>query len=181
MRLFLFLPIQGSLSVLNSFLNNSLEFIKGAGTVKAALLAGELDIRTVGDMLEHYPFRYVDRSQIMTLADLQSLNDFGQVRGILGPLREEGTNVKKRLRASFTDRTGTIELIWFKSVKWMKENLLPGNEYMLYGKVTSFNSNLNVVHPELERIIDGRIPQGYLQPVYSTTEKLTKSGLKIGR
>ena len=177
MRLFLFLPIQGSLSVLNSFLNNSLEFIKGAGTVKAALLAGELDIRTVGDMLEHYPFRYVDRSQIMTLADLQSLNDFGQVRGILGPLREEGTNVKKRLRASFTDRTGTIELIWFKSVKWMKENLLPGNEYMLYGKVTTFNSNLNVVHPELERIIDGRIPQGYLQPVYSTTEKLTKRGL----
>lgn len=162
---------------MTSFLNNSLEFIKGAGTVKAELLAGELGIRTVGDMLEHYPFRYVDRSQILTIAELKSLNDFGQVRGILGPLREEGTNVKKRLRSSFTDSTGTIELIWFKSVKWMKDNLLPGNEYMLYGKVTSFNSNLNVVHPELERIIDGRMPQGYLQPVYSTTEKLTKRGL----
>ncbi len=177
MRLFLFLPIQGSLLVLTSFLNNSLEFIKGAGTVKAELLAAELGIRTVGDMLEHYPFRYVDRSQIMTLADLRSLNDFGQVRGILGPLREEGTNVKKRLRGSFTDSTGSIELIWFKGVKWMKENLLPGNEYMLYGKVTNFMSNLNVVHPELERIIDGRNPQGYLQPIYSTTEKLTKRGL----
>lgn len=162
---------------MTSFLNNSLEFIKGAGTVKAGLLASELDIRTVGDVLEHYPFRYVDRSQVITLAELKSLNDFGQVRGILGPLREEGTAPKKRLRGSFTDRTGTIELIWFKGVKWIKENLLPGNEYMLYGKASTFNSGINVVHPELERIIDGKVPQGYLQPVYSTTEKLTKRGL----
>lgn len=162
---------------MSSFLKNTLEFIKGAGAVKAELLASELDIRTVGDMLEHYPFRYVDRSQFMNLSDLISLNDFGQVRGILGPLREEGTGPKKRLRGTFTDRTGSIELIWFKGVKWMKDNLLPGNEYILYGKVTVFNNNPNVVHPELERVRDGRIPQGYLQPIYSTTEKLTKRGL----
>lgn len=160
-----------------SFLNNTLEFIKGAGPVKAELLMSELSIRTVGDMLEHYPFRYVDRSQFMNLSDLKALNDFGQVRGILGPLREEGTGPKKRLRGSFTDRTGTVEFIWFKGVNWIKENLLPGNEYILYGKVTVFNSTPNVVHPELERVHNGKIPQGYLQPIYSTTEKLTKRGL----
>ena len=96
---------------MSSFLKNTLEFIKGAGTVKAELLAAELDIRSVGDMLEHYPFRYVDRSQFMNLSDLISLHDFGQVRGILGPLREEGAGPKKRLRGTFTDRTGSIELI----------------------------------------------------------------------
>ena len=176
MRVSYFYPFKVKFG-LTSFLNNTLEFIKGAGTVKAELLVSELGIRTVGDMLEHYPFRYVDRSQFMNLSDLKTLNDFGQVRGILGPLREEGTGPKKRLRGTFTDRTGTIELIWFKGVKWMKDNLLPGNEYILYGKVTVFNSNPNVVHPELERVVDGKIPQGYLQPIYSTTEKLTKRGL----
>jgi len=164
-------------TVLTSFLKNTLEYIKGAGPVKAELLAAELGIRNVGDMLEHYPFRYVDRSQLITLQELKLSRDFGQVRGILGTLREEGEGARKRLRGSFKDQSGVIELIWFKATKYLKENLLPGNEYMLYGKVTSFNSNLNIVHPELERIQDGKIPQGYLQPIYSTTEKLTKRGL----
>lgn len=101
----------------------------------------------------------------------------GQVQGILGPLREEGTGPKRRLRGSFSDKTGTVDLIWFKGVRWMKENLKPGAPYILYGKVTSFNGVLNVVHPELEKIQNGKIPPGYLQPFYSTTEKLTKRGL----
>lgn len=162
---------------MNSFLNKTLEFFKGVGHAKADLLISELGIRTVGDLLEHYPFRYVDRSQYFNIQQLKTLDDYGQVLGVLGHLKEEGTGPKKRLRGSFSDNTGTIELIWFKGIRWMKENLKPGNEYVLYGKVTSFNSVLNVVHPELEIIKNNQKPQGYLQPIYSTTEKLTKRGL----
>ena len=145
--------------------------------MKAELLASELGLHTFGDLLQYYPFRYVDRSQIATVAMLRQSLDYTQTRGVLQGLKVEGTDRKKRLRGLLSDDTGSIELVWFKGVTWLRENLEPGAEYLLYGKVTRYNGSPNIAHPELEKIGPGTLPEGFLQPVYSTTEKLTKRGL----
>lgn len=169
---------QTSLSCgLNEFLKTPLTYLKGMGPQKADLLSGELQVFSFGDLLEYYPFRYVDRSKIASVAQLRQSVDYTQARGVLRSLKVEGAGPKQRLKGNFADATGSIELIWFKGVRWLHENLKPGTEYLLYGKVSRFKGNPNIAHPELEKIVKGTIPLGFLQPVYSSTEKLTKRGL----
>lgn len=162
---------------MNEFLNTPLTYLKGTGPAKADLLAAELGLHTYGDLLTHFPFRYVDRSKIATVAQLCESVDYTQSRGVLSSLKVEGADRKSRLRGVFSDSTGSIELVWFKGVKWLRENLQIGASYLLYGKVTRYKGNPNIAHPEMEKIGAHTIPQGFLQPVYSSTEKLTKRGL----
>lgn len=145
--------------------------------MRAELLAAELKIFTIGDIIQHFPFRYVDRSKIIGVAQLRESVDYVQSRGILSHLKVEGTDRKKRMTGVFSDASGSVELVWFKGIKWLRESLIPGAEYLLYGKVSRFQGTPNIIHPELERITDGTIPKGFLQPVYSSTEKLIKRGL----
>ncbi len=162
---------------MNAFLNTPLDYVKGAGSIKAGLLAAELHLRTVGDILEYYPFRYVDRSQVISIAELLAAGDFVQSKGVLGAIAIEGEGNKKRMRSSIADGSGRVELIWFKGVKWLQDHLKKGQEYMVYGKVSDFKGHKNIAHPELELIGDEPQKGGFLQPIYSTTEKLTKRGL----
>lgn len=162
---------------MNVLLQTPLQYLSGVGEMRAALLAEEFGLRTVEDLLAHYPFRYVDRSEVKSIASLNESVDYVQLKGVLGPVRAEGEGRSKRLMSSITDDTGRIELIWFKGISYIAPILVTGAEYMVFGKVASYKGRLNMAHPELERIHSGQEPDTYVQPVYSSTEKLTKRGL----
>ncbi len=162
---------------MSDFLKTQLEYIKGMGPARAELMASELGIRSAGQLLEHFPFRYADRSKLHHISEIGKTSQYVQLKGVLGPISTEGTGRKMRMRSYLRDETGQIELIWFKGIKWLKESLKPGQMYLAYGKTGVFNRTLNIAHPELELANEQALQSGFIQPVYSSTEKLNKRGL----
>ncbi|MCB0770720.1 MAG: ATP-dependent DNA helicase RecG [Flavobacteriales bacterium] len=163
---------------MQDLLRTPIEFLKGVGPQRAALLRTELDVHTYDDLLQHFPFRYVDRTCFHTIKELQENMPQAQLRGTLGPLRAVGEKQRRRLTASFADATGTVELVWFKGVRWLQASLKPGQEYILFGKPSVFNGRFNFPHPELDLAASWEQGLGTaLRPVYHTTEKLTAKGL----
>ncbi|MBL7951916.1 MAG: ATP-dependent DNA helicase RecG [Flavobacteriales bacterium] len=163
---------------MHDVLTTSIEFLKGVGPQRAELLRTELGISTFGELVQHFPFRYVDRSRFHHVSDLHEEMPQAQLRGVLGPLRMVGEKQGRRLVSSFTDKTGAVDLVWFKGARWLQSSLKPGHEYVLFGKPNMFKGRFNFPHPELE--LAATWEQGLeaaLQPVYSTTEKLNAKGL----
>lgn len=159
-------------------LDNDILYLKGVGPQRAAALKSELRIVTRGDLLEYYPFRYVDRSQIILVRDIASDAAAVQLMGEIISMKEMGDGKASRLTAIFRDESGEIELIWFKAVKWLLSNLKKNQPYILFGKPAVFKGKYNITHPELELLEDARITQGNeLKPVYNSTKKLTMAGL----
>lgn len=160
------------------YFDTPIEFLKGVGPQKGELLRKELNIATIGDLLQHYPFRYVDRTVFHAVGDITEELNQVQLRGTLGQLRTAGEKQGRRLVTSLTDKTGTIELVWFKGVRWLQASLKAGQEYVVFGKPSLFNGKWNIAHPEMELAVAmDKGLQAALQPVYSTTEKLTAKGL----
>jgi ATP-dependent DNA helicase RecG len=160
----------------NDFLKTPIEFLKGVGPQRAELLRQELGIHTFNDLLQHFPFRYIDRSRYVTVSELSTMETAAQLRGRIIAVAESGTGRMKKLSAKFQDASGVIDLIWFQGIKWIKPLLKIGVEYQIYGKAKIYGSNWNMPHPELVEWKDVLLKTG-LQPVYSTTEKLTAKGL----
>jgi len=156
---------------MKAFGDIGIEFLKGVGPQRAEILQKELGIFTFTDLLNHFPFRYVDRTQIYKIADVREDMPHIQLKGILSNLREQGKPRQKRLTATFSDESGSIDLVWFKGVNWLKNNLTSGKTYILFGKPTQFNRKLNIAHPELETE-DKSLAQPRFQAVYPSTEKL---------
>ncbi|SFB77487.1 ATP-dependent DNA helicase RecG [Parapedobacter composti] len=149
------------------------------GPGRADVLRTELGIHTFGDLLRHYPFRYIDRTQFHKIAQLNPDMPAAQIIGRLVHLEETGERRGKRLVGHFRDDTGTMELVWFQSVSWLRKSLQVGSAYVIYGKPTVFNNQLSMTHPEMELYQPGTKLSGSmsLQPVYSSTEKLKKYNL----
>jgi ATP-dependent DNA helicase RecG len=159
-------------------LDKDILYLKGVGPQRAEVLKAELGIATWEDLLEYFPFRYIDRSQIMRIADIQSEAANVQLIGQIVSTREIGVGNGKRLTAVFRDESGDIELVWFKALKWLVQSLKLNQSYVLYGRPTEFKGRYNITHPELELLEDARITQGSeLKPVYNTTQKCTAKGL----
>ncbi len=159
-------------------LDNDILYLKGVGPQRAEALKSELRIATRGDLLEYYPFRYIDRSQIIRISDIASDAAAVQLMGEIISMKEMGEGKARRLTALFRDESGEIELIWFKAVKWLLSNLKKNQPYILFGKPALFKRKYNITHPELELLEDARITQGNeLKPVYYSTKKLTIAGL----
>jgi len=156
----------------SGFFNTKIEFLKGIGPQRAALLQTELNIFTYGDLIQHYPFRYLDRTQFYQIGELHEDLPYIQIKGRIRRKELLGEGRKQRLSVTLADTSGEIELVWFKGVKWMNTSLQVGPEYIAFGKPTLFNSRLNMAHPEIEDAAEVKQGQSYLQPVYSTTEKL---------
>jgi ATP-dependent DNA helicase RecG len=156
----------------SGFFNTKIEFLKGVGPQRAALLQTELNIFTYGDLIQHYPFRYLDRTQFYQIADVHEELPFIQVKGRIRAKELLGEGRKQRLSVILSDDTGELELVWFKGVKWMTTSLKTGTEYIVFGKPNRFNGRINMAHPEVEDVAEVKQGQSYLQPVYSTTEKL---------
>ncbi|MCA5005701.1 ATP-dependent DNA helicase RecG [Sphingobacterium bovistauri] len=156
-----------------------IEYLKGVGPQKADVLKKELQIFTIGDLLQYYPFRYIDRTKFHKIRQLHSDLIGAQVLGRLIQLKEVGEKRAKRLVGIFKDETGSMELVWFQSVAFLQKSLKVGSAYIIYGKPTEFNGQISITHPEIElyNSQEKKIGNLTMQPVYSSTEKLKKFNL----
>lgn len=156
-----------------------IEYLKGVGPTRSGVLKDELGIHTFGDLLKHYPFRYIDRTRFHKIGQLHADMAAVQIIGRLLRIEEVGERRSRRLVGLIRDDTGTMELVWFQSIGWLKKALRVGAAYVIYGKPSVFNSQLSMTHPEMELYRAGSPQQGNmsLQPIYSTTEKLRKFAL----
>ncbi len=162
---------------MHDFLNTSVEYLKGVGPKRAELLRNELNIFTFGDLISHYPFRYVDKSKFFKVREINSDAVYVQLKGKISSLKTHGKQRTTRVTAIFKDESGEIELVWFKGIRWILDFLKSGKEYIVFGKPSKFNSKFNIVHPEIEEAENKTIDLGEkLQPVYSSTEKLNAKG-----
>ena len=160
------------------FLDTPIEYLKGVGPKRAELLRKELDIDTFGDMLQHYPFRYVDRSKIYKISEIESDLAYVQLRGKIYNMQVLGEKRGRRLTATLRDGSGEIELVWFQGIKWVRESLQADTEYIVFGKPSIFNRRYNIPHPELEPASEfDRSISGTLQGIYSLTEKAKNRGI----
>lgn len=158
---------------MTGFFETRIEFLKGVGPAKSTLLNKELNIFTYADLIQHYPFRYEDRTKFYKISELKDGMPFVQIKGFLTFLETAGYGRKKRLIARIKDDTGELELVWFKGLQWVQKKLQPGVEYVAFGKPVIYgHGKLNMAHPELDIVTPQHDTSGYLQPVYSTTEKL---------
>ena len=158
-------------------LSTPIEYLKGVGPVRSELLKKELRIFTYEDLLMHFPFRYVDKSNIYKISEINDSMSQIQFRGKIIRIEEKGLKKSKRLIAYFQDSSGTIELIWFKSIKWIKQNLSLEKDYIVFGKPSFYSGKPSLVHPELDAIDDNINDLKGLYGVYSSTEKLVNKGL----
>jgi len=159
-------------------LDNDIKFISGVGEVRAKLLAKEIGVRTVGDMLYHFPFRYVDRTKIYNIGELNEANSSGgyiQIRGRVTGKNYFGEGRNQRFVIYIADQTGKAELIWFRGIKWIENKFELGREYLIFGRPSFYRSELSFVHPEVEpiEVALSRKESCGLQGIYSTTEKLS--------
>lgn len=154
------------------FFDTKIEFLKGVGPAKAELLNNELQIFTFGNLIQHYPFRYEDRSKFHVINEVSNSSTYIQLKGRINHVEMIGQGRKKRLVAVFTDGTGEIELIWFKGAQWMLQKIRAGVDYVVFGKPTLFNKKFNIPHPEIDPLMEANNDQVFLQPIYPSTEKL---------
>ncbi|GGF28606.1 ATP-dependent DNA helicase RecG [Echinicola rosea] len=154
------------------FFDTKIEFLKGVGPQKAALLNKELDIFTFGELLQHYPFRYEDRTKFYKINQLADHLEHVQVIGKIRRLETIGMARKKRLVAYIEDETGEMELTWFKGIQWVAKKLVPGATYVFFGKPNRYGRKFSIAHPEMEPLTAAQEEKSFFQPVYPTTEKL---------
>jgi ATP-dependent DNA helicase RecG len=154
------------------FFDTSIEFLKGIGPQRAAILNKELNIFTFGDLIQYYPFRHEDRTKFYKIAELGDDLPHVQVTGFIKRRELIGAGYKRRLVADLSDGTGTLELVWFQGIKWAAEKIKPGIPYVVFGKLSRFGNKLSMAHPELDVRLETQSQQGYLHPVYSVTEKM---------
>ena len=174
-------------------LDMEIQFLPGVGPKRAELLRKELAVETVGDLIRLYPFRYIDKSSIVRICDARPDMAYLQIRakvsrielyGAQGAVSDQGVkfNTIRRMSAWVSDGSGDMEMVFFKGIKWMHEKLKPGSEFIFFGKPTSFNGRINMVHPEVDAAgqnANGKNMQasGTMTGVYPSTEKLKNAGV----
>ena len=158
-------------------LETPIDYLKGVGPTRADLLKKELHIFTYGDLLHHYPFRYIDKSIVYKIADLTADMPFIQLKGQIIKFEEKGQKNSKRLIAQFKDETGILELLWFKGTRWIKSGVKLHTDYIVFGRPTAYKGIFNIVHPELDLQEEEQQISSSLQAVYHSTELLNAKGL----
>lgn len=157
-----------------SVFDTKIEFLKGMGTARAELLNKELGIFTFGDLLEHYPFRYEDRTRFFRISELNDEMPSAQVLGRVTGVELVQGKGRQRLVATFSDGTASMELIWFQSISYFQKFLKVSSNYIVYGKPALFGGTFSIQHPEIELYQSDKPLPGYFQPIYPLTEKLRK-------
>lgn len=164
---------------MNHILDTPITYLKGVGPKKAVVLEKELGVKTFRDLLYHFPFRYVDKSKIHKVKDITTDTTYFQLKGKISMLNTVGDKRTRYITAKFTDDTGSIDLVWFRGIKWIKDTLQHNKEYLIFGKPSVFKNFFNFVHPEIEdaQIQDTTVSGQRLEGIYSSTEKLKNSGM----
>ncbi|MBL7741872.1 MAG: ATP-dependent DNA helicase RecG [Chitinophagaceae bacterium] len=161
-----------------NILSNPIEYLKGVGPQRADLLKKELGIFTFNDLLLHFPYRHIDKTKISLISDINFQTEYIQVAGVLFNIEVTGDKRSRRLTAQLKDKSGFLELTWFQGIAWVQKMLQAGQPYLVYGKVSYFQSRPQIIHPEMEIFTSGKQDgKNFLDPVYPTTEKLRSRGL----
>lgn len=159
-------------------LNQDIQFLPGVGPRRKALLEKELRVKTYGDLLEYYPYKYVDRSRVYRIGEISGDVAFVQVRAkILSFETFEMGFHRTRLVAHVSDGTGVADIVWFSGAKYMMEHLKIGVPYIIFGRPTVFNGRYQFAHPDIDPASELQLSQMGLQPYYVTTERMKKAGM----
>lgn len=162
---------------MQSFFERDIKYLPGVGPARSKLLGEELKIFTFKDLIEFYPYKYVDRSKVYPICQVHGDMPYIQLCGTILSFEEIGVQRAHRLVAHFSDDTGVIDLVWFKGMKYVLERLKPGVEYVVFGKPSVFGGRINISHPDIDPADKVELSSMGLCPSYSTTEKMKKSGL----
>ena len=158
-------------------LTSDIQYLPGVGPKRAALLRSELEIATVGDLIRLYPFRYIDRSTVQPISSVVPDSEFVQIQATVTSSEFKG----KKLSVWVEDGTGTMELVFFKGIKYTADRLQPGKTFLFFGKPTSFNGRMNMVHPEIDQpgtAGGANVPgAGVMTGVYTSTDRLKNAGI----
>ncbi|MFA7115873.1 MAG: ATP-dependent DNA helicase RecG [Bacteroidales bacterium] len=161
-------------------LSTEIQYLNGIGPKRAKILASELNILTFRDLLYTFPYRYIDRSRIYAIAELDADMTYIQLRGKVRTMNIIGAKRGRRLVIYFYDDTGSIELVFFKGIKWIQEKIKANTEYIVFGKTSAFNGKYNMVHPEIDEVTESQMPYGSsMTGIYSSTDKLKNAGITI--
>ena len=156
-----------------------IQFVAGVGEARAKLLGKELGIRTVGDLLNHFPFRYIDRTRIYPIREVNEAAQltYVQIRARITGVAYAGEGRKKRFTAYAVDSSGQVELIWFQGIKWIEKKIEVGREYLIFGRPSFYRGELQLAHPELETMEQAlsRKTESGMQGIYPSTEKISSS------
>jgi ATP-dependent DNA helicase RecG len=161
---------------MSDLLSTPIEYLKGVGPKRGSVLRSELSIFTFGDLLYYFPFRYIDRSEFQLVSQISNYEGAVQLKGQITSVREIGTGRGKRLEANFRDDSGSMNLVWFKGIKWIQPKLQPGTQLIVWGKAKLYGATQTISHPELEFITPDKPLEQGLQPVYHSSEKLQNAG-----
>ena len=160
---------------MSSILDQDIMYLPGVGPKKKEILSRELGIASYGDLLEYYPYKYVDRTKIFHISELTQDMPFVQIKGKILSYEEFDTGKRnKRLVAHFSDGFGVVDLVWFRSSQYVMKTYKVGTEYIVFGKPTIFNGRFQFAHPDLDDASNLELSQMGMQPYYGTTEKMKK-------
>ncbi|MDQ6756436.1 MAG: ATP-dependent DNA helicase RecG [Bacteroidota bacterium] len=168
-----------------SILLNPIEYLKGVGPQRGDLLKKELKIFTFKDLLEFYPYRHIDKTQVTKIINITDATDYVQVKGKLTQVDNLGEKRGRRLVANLQDDTGELELVWFQGINWIQKTLSIGSQYLVFGRAGFFMNHPQITHPEMELVTTEKADgKNFLEPIYPSTEKLkarSLSGRQIGK
>ncbi len=163
---------------MNTILDQDIMYLTGVGPQKKELLSSQLNIRTWRDLLDYYPYKYVDRTKVYAISELRGDMPFVQIRGKIVSFEEFAMSQrKKRVVGHFTDGRGMVDLVWFHGAQYVYKNYKIGEEFVVFGKPTVFQGRYQFAHPEMERASDVKTEGMGMQPYYSTTEKMKDHGM----
>lgn len=170
-----------------NILDTDIQFLPGVGPKRSELIKKELGVSNIGEMLRLYPNRYIDRSNFFRIADVRAEAAYIQIRATVlrtdlygaasTPVQEVRFNTVKRMSVWVGDGSGEMELTFFKGIKWMYGKLKPGMEFIFFGKPSTFNGRINMVHPEVDPVPEGTETSGGMTGVYPSTERLKNAGV----
>ena len=154
-----------------------IKYLQGVGPQRATLLNKELDIHSLHDLLYYFPYKYVDRSRLYYIHEIDGNMPYIQLKGQILSFETVGEGRQRRLVAHFSDGTGVVDLVWFQGIKYLMGKYKAHEEYIVFGKPTVFNGRINIAHPDIDPAKDLSLSAMGLQPYYNTTEKMKRAGL----
>ena len=154
-----------------------IKYLQGVGPQRATLLNKELDIHSLHDLLYYFPYKYVDRSRLYYIHEIDGNMPYIQLKGRILSFETVGKGRQRRLVAHFSDGTGVVDLVWFQGIKYLMGKYKAHEEYIVFGKPSVFNGRINIAHPDIDPAKDLTLSAMGLQPYYNTTEKMKRAGL----
>ena len=154
-----------------------IKYLQGVGPQRAALLDKELQLRSLRDLLYYFPYKYVDRSRLYYIHEIDGNMPYIQLKGEILSFETIGEGRQRRLVAHFSDGTGVVDLVWFQGIKYLLGRYKVHEPYIVFGKPTMFNGRINIAHPDIDPAGELTLSTMGLQPYYSTTEKMKRGGL----